>query len=215
MLIFLFAFVYANWLTCASVVADLSDAQVLSEAKKAFPQGMYTLFQGDSITDAGRDRRRKVKYLTYGQGYSYLIVSKLQSTYPEMDWKFTNHGISGDNIFNIQKRWGWDTLALKPDVISLLIGVNDIWQNLENNPVFNLNFTAFKEVYVSLLLEAKAQLPKATVVICEPFVLPGTHTADKWSIWSAAIKQMQAILSDVAAEHKLPIVHFQKVGNYV
>lgn len=90
------------------------------------------LFQGDSITDAGRNRRHAGPNNTgaMGRGYPFLIGSWLLATKNNPGLKVYNRGISGHKVSDLQKRWQKDTIDLKPDVLSILIGVNDIWHKL-------------------------------------------------------------------------------------
>lgn len=122
----------------------------------------------------------KVKYLTYGQGYPYIIAAKLQASLPEMKYRFSNHGISGNNLYDILARWNWDTMALKPDYISLLIGVNDIWQSHDRNEILKFNYTSFELTYLSMIELARKQLPNTKLILCEPFILQGEHTTSRF-----------------------------------
>ena len=204
---------------CVYCTLGFVDAQSKYQATlaKAFPLGFYTLFQGDSITDGGRDRRRKVKYLTFGQGYPYLITAKMEATFPLQKLRFTNHGISGNTLFDIEGRWHWDTLDLKPDLISLLIGVNDIWKSFERNDIVTYNYTEFKVTYVRLIEHALAKFPNIKIALCEPFILKGYHTVDRWDDWSKGIKEIQAIVKSIADMYPSTIIHvpFQRVFDRV
>ena len=83
------------------------------------------LFQGDSITDAGRDRADP---LGLGNGYVAIIKGLLQSLRPELNATLLNRAVSGDRSTELLQRWDADCLALKPDVLSIKIGVNDVWR---------------------------------------------------------------------------------------
>ena len=88
------------------------------------------LFQGDSITDCGRDRNNPDDL---GNGYPLLVASLFNALYPEKNVKFINRGISGNRVRNLKERWEEDCLALKPDYVSILIGINDCWRRYDNN----------------------------------------------------------------------------------
>ena len=85
---------------------------------------MKIVFQGDSITDAGRDRRN---YHHLGYGYPWYTAEQLKSTFPETEFEFINQGISGNRTCQLFDRLYLDAIAFEPDVISVLIGINDIW----------------------------------------------------------------------------------------
>ena len=87
------------------------------------------LFQGDSITDCGRDRETG----TLGNGYPKYIAGLFNSMYPELNVKFINKGISGNRVADLQERWTEDCINLKPDVLSILIGINDTWRKYDSN----------------------------------------------------------------------------------
>ena len=87
---------------------------------------MKILFQGDSITDAGRDRS-DIHHL--GSGYPFYAARYIREKYPQKEFEFLNTGISGDRAESLLARWQTDAVALAPDIISILIGINDTWHN--------------------------------------------------------------------------------------
>src|SRR5579864_8373098 len=91
--------------------------------------GATILFQGDSITDAGRDRNQSAPNATgaLGNGYPMLLAAMLLKQWPDLELRIFNRGISGNKVPDLQARWDSDTLSLKPDVLSILVGVNDYW----------------------------------------------------------------------------------------
>ena len=95
-------------------------------------KGQTILFQGDSITDAGRNKE-DMSYnnaRALGTGYAMLTAGQLLQKYAHLDLKIYNKGISGNKVFQLAERWDKDCLDLKPDIVSILIGVNDIWHKL-------------------------------------------------------------------------------------
>src|SRR4030043_1969549 len=108
-----------------------SDASSSMNRKNSIIQKDSTiLFQGDSITDAGRDRKSEGNANNsnaLGKGYVYSIATQLLAESPGDGLKIYNRGISGNKVFQLADRWDKDCLDLKPDVLSILIGVNDIW----------------------------------------------------------------------------------------
>lgn len=132
------------------------------------------LFQGDSITDVGRD---KEKQEDLGNGYPMMVASWFAAAYPEMKVKFINRGISGNRVADLKKRWEKDCLSLEPTWVSIMIGINDCWRRYDNNdPTFVEKFTSD---YRDILKQAKETI-NAKFVLIEPFVLPVTEDRRKW-----------------------------------
>jgi lysophospholipase L1-like esterase len=140
-------------------------------------QNAIILFQGDSITDGNRSRNNDWNHVM-GHGYAYLVASRLTYQQPEKNFHFYNRGISGNKVTDLAVRWQEDTINLKPDVLSILIGVNDVNSMFtEQDPV---NAKKFEEVYRSILLRAKEKLPAVQLVICEPFLFPFIKVKENW-----------------------------------
>src|SRR5476651_1492719 len=97
-----------------------------AEPIAAFTPDARILFQGDSITDGNRGRSADPNHIL-GHGYVFSIASKYGATYPDLDLTFVNRGISGNTVQDLANRWEADTLAIQPDVLSILVGVNDIY----------------------------------------------------------------------------------------
>jgi len=139
------------------------------------------LFQGDSITDAGRDRGRESNAddaRAMGDGYAFLIASHFLAERPSMRLKFYNRGISGNKVFQLAERWDKDCLTLKPNVVSILIGVNDIWHKL--NGQYDGTVEIYERDYRALLERTQRELPGVKLVVCEPFVLRCGAVNEKW-----------------------------------
>lgn len=139
------------------------------------------LFQGDSITDAGRDRR--IAGTTnhtegMGEGYAFIAACQLLADYPEKHFKFYNRGISGNKVFQLKERWHKDCLCLKPDVLSVLIGVNDFWHTLSHD--YQGTRDVYERDYLALMYSTREALPKTRIIICEPFILPCGHIEIEW-----------------------------------
>ena len=138
------------------------------------------LFQGDSITDAGRNRRQAGpnNASAMGRGYPFLIGSWLLATRNDPNLKIYNRGISGHKVPDLQKRWQKDTIDLKPDVLSILIGVNDIWHKLAGR--YDGTAADYEKGFNELIEQTSKALPETQIVICEPFVLRCGAVNDKW-----------------------------------
>ena len=127
------------------------------------------LFIGDSITDEGRIRSDQ---MDLGKGYPLLVASYLWNKYPAHDLTILNRGVGGDQVLNLKNRWEEDCLDLNPDIVSILVGINDIWWHIDDEELLNEEaLNKFEEDY-RWLLKTLAHRTDARVVIMEPYVLP-------------------------------------------
>lgn len=136
---------------------------------------MKILFQGDSITDAGRARDNDANV---GLGYPHLVKASLGFEEPGK-YEFFNRGISGNRIVDLYARIKADIINIRPDVMSILIGVNDVWHEYAPNPN-GVDAEKYFKVYDMLIEEVKQALPDIKIMILEPFVLKGFGTEEKW-----------------------------------
>jgi len=144
-------------------------------------KGDVVLFQGDSITDMGRSRDKAGipnEQAPLGNGYAWLASAELLVERPKAGLKFYNRGISGNKVYQLAERWQADCLDLKPNVLSILIGVNDLWHTLEGK--YNGTVEIYERDYRALLERTRKALPRIRLVICEPFVLRTGAVDDKW-----------------------------------
>lgn len=135
------------------------------------PAGTVVLFQGDSITDGLRARadERPNSSPALGTGYPLLIASAVLRAQPARGWQFFNRALSGDKVPDMVDRWDGDTLALKPDVLSVLVGVNDFWHKRMYG--YTGTVADFETAFTALLERTRKALPVARFVVLEPFVL--------------------------------------------
>ena len=162
----------------------------------AFGPNERILFQGDSITDGNRGRSADPNHIL-GHGYAFIIAARHGAGFPERKLDFTNRGVSGNTVLDLEKRWAKDTLALKPDLLSVMIGVNDQSRNVP--------LEAYEATYDKLLTDARAQNPKLKLVLMEPFVRhPGKPVPE-------GIVARQAIVAKLAQKHGAALVKLQKV----
>ena len=142
--------------------------------------GDTILFQGDSITDAGRDKKKEVanKQKSFGRGYAWMTASQLLISKTDYNLTIHNRGISGNKVHQLDARWQKDCLDIKPDILSILIGVNDIWHGL--NGRYDGTVKTYEDDYRKLIQKTKKSLPNVKLVICEPFVLKCGAVNDKW-----------------------------------
>lgn len=191
------------------VVMVLSNVSTAAAADSAvFSPNARILFQGDSITDGGRTRNRD-QHNALGSSYAFIIASKFTARYAERNLTFFNRGVSGNKIPDLAKRWQTNTIELKPTVVSILIGVNDIWHPLIDGAAVSVQ--AFEEGYDKLLTETAAALPYTKIILCEPFITKGRANSDKWDEWQKHLKPFQAVVSRLGAKHKAPVVKLQAV----
>lgn len=142
------------------------------------------VFQGDSITDFGRNYADPYNV---GSGYVLFIQAILNRKYPQQYTCF-NRGHNGDRISDLYARERIDGICLKPDVASFLIGVNDVWHGLDNDN--GTSHTRYRDVYEMMLEDYLRELPALKIIILEPFMLPGENTA-------ATPERLKAFTEDV------------------
>jgi len=142
--------------------------------------GTTILFQGDSITDCGRDRAATAPNLAgaLGNGYPLLVASRLLAERPEAGYRFFNRGVSGNTVPDCDARWQEDTIALAPDVMSILIGVNDYWHTL--NGSYQGTATDYERQFTALLGRTQDALPGARLVVLEPYILRTGVVTERW-----------------------------------
>jgi len=132
------------------------------------------LFQGDSVTDAGRDYTDETDL---GTGYPMMAASYFSATYPEKGVKFINKGISGNRVRDLKERWTTDCIDRKPTWVSILIGINDCWRRYDSDdPTPKEKFEAD---YRYILRQTRDKL-HAKLILCEPFVLPVSEDRAAW-----------------------------------
>jgi len=137
------------------------------------------LFQGDSITDAGRNRECQTGWgFDMGSGYAILIAGRLQKDHLDDDLICENRGISGNRVVDLYARWKIDALNLKPDLLSILIGVNDTWH--EKSRENGVEVDRYEQIYRMLLQWTVEKLPEVKLVLCEPFCLRSEVVTEDW-----------------------------------
>ncbi len=166
---------------------------------------MRILFQGDSITDADRTRVRRDEYV--GNGYPLLVKSALGLEFPDRD-SFYNRGESGNRIVNLYSRIKRDIINLKPDVMSILIGVNDVWHEFEESPN-GVDADKFYKIYDMLIEEVLEALPDIKIMIMEPFVLRGLGTEAHWDEFDREVKKRAAMSRKIAEKYNLTFIPLQ------
>ena len=173
---------------------------------------MKILFFGDSITDMGRKREDDGHIYSYGNGYVYLVASELFAKEPGK-YEIINRGISGNRIVDLYARVKADVWNEKPDCLSILIGVNDVWHGLRENPN-GVGLERWEKVYRMLIEDTKKRLPDTRILLCEPFVLHGIATdfEDKYEKF-ASVYGYAKVAKKLAKEYGLEFVALQEKFN--
>lgn len=157
------------------------------------------LFIGDSITDAGRDREDS---FDLGKGYPLFVSGALGAKYPENQLTFFNRGIGGNKLADLFARTEADCRMLDPDIIVLLIGINDVWHNVDRESFATKESAlTFEQQYRQLLDEY--QKVTDNILILEPFVL--NYPMDR-TIWRADLDPKIQIIRQLAQEYQCEFV---------
>lgn len=143
--------------------------------KKFFEKGQKVLFQGDSVTDCGRDYN---DLLSLGDGYPNKIAEIYHTLFPLNDVTFINKGVSGNRSKDLLERYDEDFKAIRPDFISILIGINDCWRRYDSNDPTSSE--QFERNCRTLLEKIRSDVPRAKIMLIEPFVLPSLPDRDAW-----------------------------------
>ena len=168
---------------------------------------MRILFYGDSITDAGRDRESDYQEASYGNGYVKYAVEALKAENSEYD--LLNRGISGNRIVDLYARIKVDCWNLQPDVLSILIGVNDVWHEISGKNGVELD--RFEKMYRILIEDTKAKLPNVKILLCEPFILKGIAMEGE-GVWEQflSVYEYAAVVKKLAEEYDLYFLPLQE-----
>lgn len=168
---------------------------------------MKILFQGDSITDAFRKPGEINPAYQLGNGYAFIVAAELSSREPGRRWEFVNRGVSGSKINEIAIRWQDDALALRPDLVSLLAGVNDtIHCFMHGNQGFSVE--DFSAIYDSLLARALEAKPDTRILLMEPFLLEAGEVTQEWK---AHLRPRQDAINAIGEARNIPCIPLQRL----
>lgn len=142
-------------------------------------QGAHWVWIGDSITDGGwgrsggsmapsEERNLKDQNHLYGHSYMFLVAAELQSRYPEQEYRCSNRGISGYTLTELEERWERDVEALQPDLLSILVGTNDVDRALRKG---GFDLENWEQRYRNYLTRTREAFPEVRLVLCTPFVM--------------------------------------------
>ena len=173
-----------------------------------FKKGDRLLFQGDSITDMkwGRNQKDRNHYL--GHSYVYLIASRLGVDMPEAQLDIYNRGMSGHKVGDLRQRWQKDALDMKPDLLSILIGVNDVGRNLEG-----VDVETWEADYRFILDASREANPDLKLVLLDPFVLASGRLseADAFKQWRDQVERLIPIVRRLARDYHAVHIKTQDV----
>jgi lysophospholipase L1-like esterase len=188
----------------------VSGAAGESAAKKiTLKKDAVVLFQGDSITDAGRKRDQSAANNSgaLGTGYAFLAAAALLKQFPDKNLQIYNKGISGNKVYQLAERWDDDCLKLKPDVLSILIGVNDFWHTLTGG--YKGTVKTYRDDLITLLDRTKQQLPAVQLIIGEPFAVSGIKAVD--DKWYPAFNDYRAAAKEIADKYGAAFIPYQSI----
>jgi len=181
--------------------------------------GKRVLFIGDSITDgawgnnkvwnaSSEERNQQDMNHIYGHGYMMIVASRYQALQPEEEWQFWNRGISGNTLDDLANRWTKDVLQINPDVVSILIGTNDVEYALNEHRTIDIESWANK--YRGLLDQVLGQNPDATLVLCTPFVAKAGRRGENENFAERLqmIAQLVDVIEKIGQEYNATIVPF-------
>ena len=203
-------------LAVGSIAVSLPDivaAATSSTTKKAngitLKKGDTILFQGDSITDAGRkrDHTGANEPGALGGGYPLFTAAQLLQKYAANDLKIYSRGISGNKVYQLRERWETDCVDMNPNVLSILIGVNDFWHTLTHD--YKGTARTYEDDFVSLLEYTKQRLPNIKLIIGEPFAVSGVKAVDE--SWYPAFDEYRAAAKRVSDAFGAVFIPYQRV----
>ncbi|AMR31949.1 lysophospholipase [Mucilaginibacter sp. PAMC 26640] len=197
-------------------VATLTLPQIVTAAvghsagkKVTLDDNDIILFQGDSITDWGRDKSKSKANDpgALGNGYVIHTAGALLTKYPHKNLQLFNKGISGNKVYQLAERWDTDCIALKPTLVSIHIGVNDFWHTLTGG--YKGTIETYIADYKKLMERTKQALPGVKFVIGEPFAVKGVRAVDdKWYPGFDAYRQAA---KNIATEYGAPFIPYQAI----
>ena len=167
------------------------------------------LFQGDSITDCGRNRN---EFYGMGNGYANLVKASLGTDFPG-EYEFINRGVSGDRIVDLYARIKIDFINLKPDYASIFIGVNDTWHEIAREN--GVATAKFEKIYSMLIDEIQEACPETKLMIIAPYVLEGPSTCDteenphRLASFRQDVAEKAAAAKRIAQKYSLPLIELQ------
>ena len=174
-------------------------------------ENIIVLFQGDSITDCGRDRKNTD---SHGTGYAQRVAGILRANEPYKYLTY-NRGISGNRVVDLYARMRKDIINLKPDYMSILIGVNDVSGDVDNHN--GTDTKKFELIYDLIIQELLEELPGVQIMIVEPYVINGARTCNddthpaRWEFMSSGVREKATAARRIAEKYGIVFVELQNV----
>lgn len=168
--------------------------------KTILKQNQIVLFQGDSITDCSRERDKES---SLGTGYASIVANIFPVIFPDYGIRFVNKGISGDRARDLLVRYEEDIRDIRPDFLSILIGINDTWRRYDRNDPTSAE--EYEKDYCLLLEKTKADLPDCKIMIMEPFLLNSLSERVQWRVDLDPKIQVARKLATKYADFYLPL----------
>jgi lysophospholipase L1-like esterase len=188
---------------------QLVSATAFSSKKIALEKDDIILFQGDSITDWGRTHTETAPNTSQalGSSYPFAAASSMLSQYAAKNLKIYNKGVSGNKVYQLAERWDADCLALKPNVLSILVGVNDFWHKL--NGQYNGTIDTYRDDYKKLLDRTKQALPDVKLIIGEPFAFTGVKFVNQ--NWYPKFNEFRLAAREASDAYHATFIPYQSI----
>lgn len=164
---------------------------------------MRILFQGDSITDCERNREQ---LYDLGAGYAMMVKGCMGLEYPA-EHEYINKGVGGNRIVDLYARIKADILNLKPDFMSILVGVNDVWHECASGN--GVDEDKFFRIYCMLIEEIRQELPELKIMIMESFCLKGSSNEIYYDVFRAEVEKRAEKARKVAEKYGLAFLPLQ------
>lgn len=175
---------------------------------------MKIVFEGDSITDCGRNVNNGSR-ISIGQSYAMLVASKLGAEYPG-EYEFVNSAVSGSRVVDLYARIKAECWNHNPDIISILVGVNDVWHEFNGG----VETERYKKVYSMYIEDTMAKFPNIKMMLLEPFVLKGRGTTgvgpdeeyseEKWNTFYTETRAKANVVKELAEKYGQVFVPLQE-----
>lgn len=196
---------------CGLAQDDPSGHSKALASQASFPEGSRLLFQGDSITDMkwGRNEKDRNHYL--GHSFVFLLAARLQTDLPGAKLEFFNRGKSGNTVGDLRTRWQKDSIEMKPDILSILIGVNDVGRACRAGKKVDLK--QWEADYRFILDASRTANPKLKIVLLDPFVLRvgKLHDQAVWTQWNGECAKLRVIVKRLASDYQAIHIRTQEV----
>lgn len=200
---------------------------VLAYAQQTKVKACRVLFIGDSVTDGGwgrsggsmkpsGERNHTDQNHIYGHSFMMLCATHYESSLPDADWQFYNRGISGNTLAQIAQRWQSDALSLMPDVVTILVGINDVYEFMKtkkSNPDSTFDFASWEKQYRSLLDSLRANNSNIKIMIGAPFISNDGKNGklSNYAEYDSMVSRLAAITKSIAHDYNAAFLPFNSM----